>query len=99
MDQYFLGKFVVVRSYSAGVHAGIVESVEADRVRLQAGALRLWRWQAKGKTTGALHSVAKFGLGDGSKTEASAGAVQVNAVIELIEVAPAAVKTFSEVWK
>ena len=44
MDQYFLGKFVVVRSYSAGVHAGIVESVEADRVRLQAGALRLWRW-------------------------------------------------------
>ncbi len=31
MDQYFLGKFVVVRSYSAGVHAGIVESVEADR--------------------------------------------------------------------
>ena len=46
MDQYFLDKFVVVRSYSAGVHAGIVESVEADRVRLKAGALRLWRWRA-----------------------------------------------------
>ena len=36
-------KYVIVRSYTAGVHAGYLESIKKDQVVLTQ-SIRLWRW-------------------------------------------------------
>jgi len=41
-----LGKYAVVRCSQAGVHAGLVHSVNSDHVELDLSR-RLWRWAAK----------------------------------------------------
>jgi hypothetical protein len=38
------GKFVLIRTYSAGVHFGTLEEMEGQNVRLSK-ARRLWSWQ------------------------------------------------------
>lgn len=38
------GKFVVIRTYSAGVHVGTLESLEGTRAVL-VDARRVWRWR------------------------------------------------------
>jgi hypothetical protein len=38
-----IGKFVIVRTYSAGVHCGILEECHGTAVRLT-NARRIWRW-------------------------------------------------------
>lgn len=39
-----IGKFVIVRTYSAGVHCGILGHVEGQHVALK-DARRIWRWR------------------------------------------------------
>jgi len=39
-----VGKFVLVRTYSAGVHCGILVSVDGKNVELK-DARRVWRWR------------------------------------------------------
>jgi hypothetical protein len=94
----FVGKFCLVRSERAGVHAGTVKSVQGDSVTLEDHSLRLWYWKSN-MTTGALHGVAKTGLHKDSKVEKAAGLVQINGVIELIEVAQDAIGKIAENWK
>jgi ferredoxin-fold anticodon binding domain-containing protein len=38
-----IGKYCVIRTYSAGVHIGIVESINGTEVLLK-NARRIWRW-------------------------------------------------------
>lgn len=39
----YIGKYVIVRSYSEGVHAGILEKKEGTEVFLK-DSRRLWKW-------------------------------------------------------
>ena len=41
-----LGMFVIIRCEAAGVHCGILQSVDGDTVTLSESR-RLWRWHAK----------------------------------------------------
>lgn len=61
----FVGKYCIARCYSAGVHAGVVVSVDGENVMLE-DSVRLWSWRA---TEGiALSGVAQNGL-DPSKSK------------------------------
>ena len=42
----FVGRYVLVRTYSAGVHAGELVSQDGDLVLLK-NSRRLWSWEAK----------------------------------------------------
>lgn len=55
----FIGKFCIARCYEAGVHAGIVQSVDGENVILT-DSVRLWSWKAKDGI--ALSGVAQHGI-------------------------------------
>ena len=55
-----IGKKVIVRSNVAGVHAGIVESLNGTEVTLK-DAYRLWRFYTR-DTTGSVSDIAANGL-------------------------------------
>jgi hypothetical protein len=57
-----IGEFVLVRTYSAGVHMGTLAESAGTAVMLT-DARRLWRW--KGANT--LHEVSLHGVGNGSR--------------------------------
>lgn len=42
-EEYGVGKFVVIRTYSAGVHTGVLVS-RKDREVVLKDARRIWRW-------------------------------------------------------
>lgn len=58
----FVGKYVIVRCYSAGVHAGELVSQSGDQVILK-NSRRLWSWVANGGV--ALSGLAVTGLKSG----------------------------------
>lgn len=58
----FVGKYVIVRCYSAGVHAGELVSQDGDQVILK-NSRRLWQWTAKSGV--ALSGLAVSGLKSG----------------------------------
>lgn len=78
--------YVVVRTYSAGVHVGqlIEQSADGRRVVLT-DARRIWSW--KGANT--LHEIALRGVADGSRVSEAVSAVTLTEAIEIIECAPA----------
>lgn len=76
-------KFVVVRTYSAGVHCGFLESLKETQVVLSE-ARRIWRW--KGANT--LNEVSLYGVDDGY-TRISRPVDEIT-LTEAIEVIPAA---------
>lgn len=41
--QFAIGSYVIVRTYSAGVFAGVLDEVDKDLVRIK-DARRLWYW-------------------------------------------------------
>lgn len=46
MFDNIIGKFCVIRTYSAGVHTGVVENVSADgKIVTLRDARRIWRWR------------------------------------------------------
>ncbi len=54
-----IGKFCIARCYSAGVHAGVVKSVDGENVVLE-NSYRLWTWKADEGV--ALSGVAQNGI-------------------------------------
>lgn len=84
MDE-FEGKFCVVRTYSAGVHVGVVAQREGSDVVLQ-GARRVWKWQ--GANT--LHEIALRGVGKGSRVSEAVESILVLGAIEVIPCTPEA---------
>ncbi len=54
-----IGKRVIVRTYSAGVHFGTLSQKAKNEVILT-DSIRLWQWKAKEGIS--LSSVAKFGI-------------------------------------
>lgn len=81
---------VLVRTYSAGVHYGTLESREGKEVKLSA-AKRVWFW--KGANT--LHEVALRGPGKGSKISEEVAGIELTEAIEVIDCAPDAVAAFA----
>jgi hypothetical protein len=72
-------KFVVVRTYSAGVHVGDLVSQKGKEVVL-ANARRIWSW--KGANT--LHEIALRGVGTGSRVSEPVGEITLTEAIEVI---------------
>jgi hypothetical protein len=73
-------KYVVVRTYSAGVHVGELVDRRAREVDL-ANARRIWSW--KGANT--LHEVANHGVKDGSRVSEAVSSITLLESIEIIE--------------
>ena len=83
--------YVVVRTYSAGVHVGEMKSRKGREVVL-VNARRLWKWC--GAFT--LSEVAVEGIKDGSKPSVSVPEVVLTEAIEVIATSPAAEKILRE---
>jgi len=84
----FIGKYVIARCYSAGVHAGEVVSVDGENVTLK-NSRRLWSWKAKEGI--ALSGVAQHGLKkDGGKVDVVNPEIYLTGVCELIPTTDAA---------
>jgi hypothetical protein len=78
----FVGRYVLVRCYSAGVHAGELVSQDGDIVILK-NSRRLWQWKAKAGI--ALSGVAVNGLSaSGSKVDVELPELMLTGVIETI---------------
>jgi hypothetical protein len=77
----FVGKYVICRCYSAGVHAGELVSQQGDVVVLK-NSRRLWNWRAKSGV--ALSGVAQFGLQSGCKIDVINPEIMLTGVIETI---------------
>lgn len=93
LSKDFIGKKVIVRTYSAGVHFGTVEKADGNEVILK-DSRRLWYWKAKKGIT--LSAVAINGI----NTKESKIATKVDRLwlqqIELLEMTDEAIKTIEE---
>lgn len=83
----FIGKYVIARCYSAGVHAGEVVSVDGENVILK-DSRRLWSWKAKDGV--ALSGVAQCGVQAGCKIDVVNPEIALTGVCELIPCSAAA---------
>ena len=83
--------YVVVRTYSAGVHVGELKSRKGKEVVL-INASRLWKWC--GAFT--LSEVAVDGIKNGSKPSVSVPEVVLTEAIEVIKATPVAEKILRE---
>lgn len=90
-----IGRYVIARCYSAGVHAGEVFSVDGENVIL-IDSRRLWSWTAKDGV--ALSGVAQNGLKPGGKVDVVNPQIYLTGVCELIPVA-AGVKGLIHAYK
>lgn len=93
-DHPFIGKYVIARCYSAGVHAGEVVSVDGENVILK-NSRRLWNWKAADGV--ALSGVAQHGLAKKSecKIDSLNPEIYLTGVCELIPCAPGVEKTIN----
>ena len=76
-----IGKYVLVRCYSAGVHAGYLVSQVGDTVILK-DSRRLWSWGSDGGV--ALSGVAQLGLAANKKIDTLNPLIQLTGAIETI---------------
>ena len=77
----FIGKYVIARCYSAGVHAGTVVSVDGETCVLS-DSRRLWSWKANDGV--ALSGVAQTGVQSGCKIDVSNPEIYLTGICELI---------------
>lgn len=75
-----VGKYVILRCYSAGVHAGELVSQEGDQAVLR-NARRLWSWKARAGI--ALSGLSQHGLESG-KVDTMLPEIALTGVIETI---------------
>ncbi len=80
--------FVVVRTYSAGVHFGYLDTQEGTEVVLK-DARRIWNWS--GANT--LNEVATAGVAAGSKISVAVPSIKLTEAIEVIETTAAGQKS------
>ncbi len=86
-----IDKYSVIRTYSAGVHCGVVKKVKGKKVTLQ-DSRRLWSWE--GAFT--LSSVASKGV-KAAKMPAPVSVIYLTEVIEIIPCSPEAEASLREV--
>ncbi|MEI7177088.1 DUF6948 domain-containing protein [Pectobacterium carotovorum] len=83
----FIGKPVIIRTYSAGVWFGVLSEKSGNEVIVK-NARRMWRWQAKESIS--LSAVAKFGIDQSKSKIAPAVEFIWLEAIEIIPVTPEA---------
>jgi hypothetical protein len=83
-----LGRRCLIRTYSAGVHIGDIESINGMEVHLK-NSIRLWSWKDGGLS---LSAVANDGIKSGRLNKT--GEVYLTNAIEIIPTTPEAVKTY-----
>lgn len=81
LESPMIGKYVLVRCYSAGVHAGELVSQVGD-VAVLKNSRRLWSWGSNGGV--ALSGVAQLGMVPGKKVDVLNPLIQLTGVIETI---------------
>ena len=87
MGNELIGSYAVVRCTQAGVHAGVVRSVDGPQVVLTESR-RLWEWQCARSIS--LSGVAQYGLDYGkSRIAPEVGTILVGDMCEVIECSPA----------
>ncbi len=74
-----IGKFVIIRTRSAGVHTGYLVESYGTAVTLREGR-RLWSWQ--GAFT--LHEIALRGCGEGSRISEPVKEILLTEAVEVI---------------
>jgi hypothetical protein len=84
------GEFVVVRTYSAGVHCGELVEFHGTNVVL-ANARRIWRWSK----AFSLNEVANKGVGEDSRISEPTAKVLLTQAIEVIVCTKKAQKNLS----
>lgn len=77
--------YVVIRTYSAGVHIGVLERREGKEVTLS-NARRIWSWQ--GANT--LHEIALRGVAKGSNVSEPVAHIDLTETIEVLHATPEA---------
>lgn len=87
-----IGKYVVVRTYSAGVHIGVLKSKDGKEVVLT-DARRLWYW-TKAFT---LSAVSQNGVGKDSKISVPVPEIALTEAIEVIPCSKVAEKNLREI--
>ena len=92
----FVGRYVVARCYAAGVHAGVVASVDGENVTLK-NSRRLWSWKAKDGV--ALSGVAQTGVQSGCKIDVMNPEIYLTGVCELIPASEAAQESINDFKK
>jgi len=82
MYEAFIGQYCIVRTYSAGVFAGILESIEG-KVAVVLNARRIWYWEGAA-------SLSQLAMQGTSKPEECRFPCEVERVLltEVIEVIP-----------
>jgi len=85
-----IGRRCLIRTYSAGVHIGNIESINGMECKLT-NALRLWSWEGGGLS---LSSVANNGIVSGRINKT--GEVYLTNVIEIITTTTKAELTFTK---
>lgn len=88
------GDYVIVRTYSAGVHAGYLESREGKEVVLR-NTRRIWKWEG----AASLSELAGRGTSrpDGCKFPAAIDSITLTEAIEIIPCTAAAQKSIEGV--
>lgn len=84
MQSTLIGKHVIVRTYSAGVHAGILAARDGKEVLLT-NSRRIWSWKPATPESGSLSGVAVDGVGNGSKLGKVVPSIELTEAIEVIE--------------
>ena len=92
----FVGKYVIARCYSAGVHAGTVISVDGETCVLK-DSRRLWSWKAKDGV--ALSGVAQTGVQPGCKIDVLNPEIYLTGVCELIPCSAVAEESINDFKK
>lgn len=94
----FVGKICMVRTFSAGVFAGMVEEMEGKVVRLS-NARRIWYWSG----AASLSQLAMEGTSkpDGCKFPVAVDEVVLTEAIEIIPMTEVAISSIGKVpvWK
>lgn len=90
LNNYAIGKKVIIRTYTAGVWYGVLEQKSGNEVILKNGR-RLWRWHAAESIS--LSAVAVYGINADKSSLAPAVEVIWLEAIEIIPVTDKAAKT------
>ena len=79
----FIGRYVIIRTYSEGVHIGVLKRFKEREAELT-DCRRIWSWS--GANT--LHEIANKGVGSASRVSDAIETILLTQVGEIIPVTP-----------
>lgn len=91
IDNFYKGKYVIIRTYSAGVHFGILKEKSGNEVILEKSR-RMWFWKSKESIS--LSGVANYGIDEDKSKIAS----ELETIwLETIEIIPCSDKCIKSI--